>query len=88
MPEEEKEVKQEVNQEPNIYDKALAAAERLEQANKKQEELLTRQESLMAKQLLSGRSIQSPTEPEKPKELTAKEYAQLVKDGKINPFKP
>jgi hypothetical protein len=64
-----------------LIDNANASAKRLEDANKKQEELLNRQEELMARQRLGGTTENSPA-PEK-KELTAREYSDLVVQGKI-----
>jgi len=59
-----------------LIDGANAAAERLEKANQKQEELITRQEELTAKQMLAG-TADAGKEPEV-KEETAAEYAKRV----------
>lgn len=55
-----------------MIDRAIEAAERLEAANRKQEELLMRQEELMAKQALGGYSeagvhveVKEPTSKDK-----------------------
>lgn len=58
------EIKQEVKTEEkpvipdttNLIDKADAVAKRMEEANKRAEELLTRQEAIAARMLLSGKS--------------------------------
>ena len=68
----------------NIVDKAEANAKRIEAANLKQEELLKRQENIIAKQILAGKSIGG--NPEKKPELTDKEYAEQVLKGEKNPL--
>lgn len=62
----------------SVVENANKAAERLEAANAKQEELLSRQENLMAEQALGGQTIagQAPTKPISPedqKKANAKE---------------
>jgi len=73
-------------QEVGLIDKANSAAERLEKANKKQEELILRQEEITAKQMLSGRADAGQTSEKK--EETDKEYSdridQEIRDGKYN----
>jgi hypothetical protein len=64
---------------PLVQAEALAA--RLEAANKKQEELVKRQEDLMARAMLSGKSLAG--EAPKPKEETPKEYAARVLKGQF-----
>lgn len=59
-----------------LIDEANAAAERLEKANKKQEELLRRQEILMAKQTLGGRA--EAGQEAKQKEETDSEYRKRI----------
>ena len=58
-------------------DAANEAAERLEQANKKKETLLDREEALMVQARLSGRA-EAGAEPVKPKEETPKEYRARI----------
>ncbi len=77
--EEKKEEKVEAS---TMVDSAYVAAERLEAANKKTEELIVRQEELMAKQALAGKA-EAGTEPEKPKESTDEEYAKKVMANEI-----
>lgn len=59
-----------------LVEGANVAAERLETANKKQEELLDRQEELMAKQALGGRTEAGQQQEEK--EETPKEYNNRI----------
>ncbi len=69
----------------SLIENASAAAERLEKANAKQEELLNRQEEIMAKQTLAGRAEGGISE--KPKEkLSDEDYATALLEGKVNPF--
>jgi len=64
----------------SLIDSALATAERLESANKKTEELIKRQEEVLARQLLSGRADVSQQEAPKTTEQTAQELGHnLVK---------
>ena len=69
-----------------LIDRAHEAAERLEQANKKQEELIRREEELAAKRTLGGRADYQG-EPEKKVEETPQDYAKKVARGEVNPFK-
>ena len=74
---------------PEIYkpiDDANLAAKRLEEANKKKEELLNREEEIAAKRALGGQS-EAGQEPAKKKELTDEEYAEQVSKEKADPFK-
>lgn len=59
-----------------LIDKANQAAERLEAANKKTEELIRRQEQLAAKQMLAGRSEAGQTQPQKTPEEMAEQKAR------------
>ena len=72
--------------EPTLLDKAEGLARRIEEANKKHEELILREEELKAKQILGGRAEAGKT-PTKEKELTSIEYANLIRACKINPIK-
>lgn len=56
------------------------AAQRLEEANKKTEELLRRQEDLYARTRLGGET--DGKLEEKPKEETPQEYAKRISEGK------
>ena len=60
------------------------AAERVELANARTEELIQRQERLAAEAIIGGRTTAGIV-PEK-KEETPEEYAQRVLDGKVNPL--
>ena len=80
---------EEVIEEPkaeNMIDSASKAAERLEAANAKNEELISRQEELAARAKLEGKS-EAGSVPEKPKELTDTEYAEALQRGEVNPLK-
>ena len=66
----------------DLIEKANLAAERLEAANKKQEELLDRQQNIMAKQILAGKA-EAGIQPEKPKEESPEEYTRKFDEGKI-----
>ena len=71
----------------DIITEASEAAKRLEEANKKKEELLNREEMLEAKKLLSGES-EAGKIPEK-KEDPYKdpiEYSKAIMEGKVNPL--
>ena len=73
------------NSSTDLIDKAKEQADRLEAANKKQEELLDRQEQILAKQALGGRSEAGQRTPEQVK-LSDEEYAQKVMNGEANPL--
>ena len=76
------------NSETNsLVERADAAAERLETANKERKALLDREEQIMARKTLGGQS-EGPRQPEKPKELTDKEFKDKFLKGEIeNPFR-
>lgn len=59
-----------------MIEKADAAAKRMEEANKKTEELLVRQEAIAARMMLSGRADAGMVVQKK--EETAQEYAKRV----------
>ena len=80
MEEETKTEEVETSNTPMI-DAANKAAERLEQANAEQKEILARQEMLMAKNALGGQSEAGKSE-EKTEETPA-EYAKKVMSGAI-----
>ena len=88
MTEEKKEEKQEEVKDPepvlSPIEQANKAAERLEAANKAQEELLLRQEKLIAEARLGGKTFLSGKEEKK--EETDEEYAMKVRNGQINPL--
>ena len=67
-----------------LVDEANAAAERLERANARKEEVLNREEQLMARAALSGRAEagQAPIT----KKETEEEYAERFKRGEANPL--
>lgn len=60
----------------SIIDKADAVAKRMEEANKKAEELLNRQEAIAARMLLSGRA-------EAGQQKTAEQTAEEKEDEKV-----
>lgn len=69
----------------SIIEQANTAAERLERANKEKALLLAREEQLMARQALGGKSL-PPQQPEPPKKLTPREYvAYMEKYGRVPP---
>ncbi len=69
----------------SIVELADAAAERLAKENERYEANIRRQEEIMAKQVLGGRS--EARQPEKPKELTDREFVQEFIKGNIKaPF--
>lgn len=82
--EEQKPITQEVKpvEAAGMIDKAVAAAARLEEANKKHEELLNRQETLAAKQMLAGKAEAGAAPVQAPVE-NAKAYAERVMSGKV-----
>lgn len=65
-----------------VIERAREEREKLEAANKKKEELLDREESLMARKTLGGES-EAGAEQEK-KEDTPQQYAKDVIAGKYN----
>ena len=75
------------NQEPtSIYDKTEAIVKRQEEANKKTEELLAKQETLHANQRLAG-TTGGNVEPKEPAKLSDEDYANKLKTGEVNPMK-
>ncbi len=69
----------------SLVEKAEAAAKRIEEANKRTEELLKRNEEAVAMLILGGKA-EAGKVPEKPAEITPKDYAQKVMKGETNPF--
>ena len=64
-----------------LIEKANLAALRMEEANKKHEELLMRQEQLAVERALGGKS-EAGIPAEKPKEETPREYRdRIMKEG-------
>lgn len=66
----------------SIIDKADAVAKRMEEANKRAEELLTRQEAIAARMMLSGKSeagMPHKTAEQIEKEKLDEEVAQSMK---------
>jgi len=84
-PEEVKPKEEKPEEKLRVLDEAQKTADRIEAANKKQEELLQKQEEIMAKQMLAGKS-EAGQEPEKPKEISDKEYAEKLEKGEVNPL--
>lgn len=70
----------------SIVERADAAAERLGKENERLEANLRRQEEIMARQTLGGRSVIG--QPEKPKEETPSEFKEKFLKGLLdNPFR-
>lgn len=63
----------------DIINKATQAAERLEAANKKMEEMIRRQEALSVQNTLSGKAVVNVPK----KEETPEEYAARVSRGEF-----
>lgn len=79
--EEKKDDEEEEEKNPvNDIDRAHVAAERMEAANKKKEELLNREEKLEIHRTLGGKA-QAGQVVEKPKEESPAEYAKRVMAG-------
>lgn len=86
--EEEKQPEEDTGERDNpksteLIDKANKAAERLERATEKKQEVLDKEEALMTRQALSGRASAGNQE-EKPPEISNKEYAEKVLSGELN----
>ena len=64
-----------------LFTEAKSLAERIEEGNRKSEELLLKQEMLLAEQKLSGTS--GGNKNEEPHEETPKEYAARILAGKV-----
>ena len=64
----------EEKKEDNIVDAATQIAERLEAANQKTEELLTRQEKLRAQSILGGKSEAGAAPPPKDENAAVREF--------------
>ena len=76
----EEEKEQEVENKSTMIDKANIAAARLEAANKKQEELLARQEALRVEETLGGKADAGTPIPT---EETDADYAKKVMSNEI-----
>ena len=72
-------------EEPTLIEQTNAAAERLEAANAKQEELLIKQEKAEARRRLSGRS-EAGSQPVKKAPETNEEYTERFERGEVNPL--
>jgi len=70
-----------ISKKNSLIEQADAIAKRLEDANQKAEELYKKQEELMARQMLGGKSEAGDSEPKK--EESPKEYADKVMNGSI-----
>jgi len=66
----------------SLIKQANNAAKRIEDANKKMEELLLKQEEAYSRDLLSGRA-EAGTAPKEKKEETPAEYAKRVMRGEV-----
>ncbi len=67
----------------SILEQAEIIAKRIEDANRRSEELLQKNEQAISRVMLSGRANGGVPEI-KPKEESAKEYAERVISGKLN----
>lgn len=65
---------------PDLIEQARMTAERIEAANKRTEELLAKQEQMLSRAMISGKSLAG--EPQKKAEETPAEYAKRVMSGK------
>lgn len=74
--------KKENNSETPAKSELLVLVERQEKANAESKELLKRQEELIARGLLGGKT-DAGIQPEPPKEETPQEYAARISSGKI-----
>lgn len=72
---------EENNSQPSMIDEAKKIAERIENANKKTEELLKKQEKMLAEQALEGSSFSGSQKKKEPE--TAREYSEKVLRGTI-----
>ena len=68
-----------------IIEQANALVERIEEGNKRQEELLNRQEEIIAKEMLGGYT-EAGKEEIKKEEETPEEYANKIMRGEVNPL--
>lgn len=68
-----------------LIDGANVAAQRLEEANKRMEENLARQEQLMASNALGG-VTDAGQKPAEKKKLTDDEYGAALMKGDVNPL--
>lgn len=73
-----------VDEHLGLIQKANEAAERIEKANKEMDELLKKQELLLAEQRLQGRSFAGGEN--QPKKMTPEEYARAAMRGEVNPL--
>ena len=76
----------EANPEANLVQEAKRVAAEIKQGLAEREKILAREEKLMARReamLALGGGSQAGQAPEKPKEETAKEYAEKVMSGKV-----
>lgn len=74
--------KEEVKPEEKVMPTFIEAVERMEKANAEAKIILARQEELVARNLLGGRT-DAGIQPEKPIELSPREYADLALKGKV-----
>lgn len=70
---------------PSVITKANFAAERLEAANNKKEELLAREEELLAEKRIAGKA-EAGQGTIKTKEETEAEYVEKFRRGEVNPL--
>lgn len=65
-----------------LIENAIKAAERLEKANKDMEKNLKKMEELTVESALAGRAVLGGKKPQ----LTPEQYAEEVREGRINPL--
>lgn len=82
-PDEEEKV-QEEDKPKNMIEKAEEQANRIEEGNKKTEELLQRQEVAEAKRMLGGTTEAGTEQVKEPETISNKDYAIAAAGGKYN----
>jgi len=73
---------EEAKQEEDVLEKAEKIAKRLEDANKRADELLAKNVALQTRNILGGKS-NAGQPPEQPKQISPREYAEAAFKGKI-----
>jgi hypothetical protein len=69
--------------EANLIDRAEAVARRIEEGNKRAEELLAKNEQVLSRSILGGRTDAGQVQAPQPV-ISNKEYAQKVLRGEFN----
>ena len=66
---------------PDLIEQARITAERIEAGNKRMEELLAKQEAMLSRAMISGKSLAGSSQQKT--EETPKEYRDRVMSGKL-----